>query len=111
MDRDTQIMEEAAKQRAHELKLAEINARAKQEMERQITARRESRHQMFIWGVGITGVVGVIITGIILISNATGEDREKEIQIREQQNRVAETCIREHNIWLDGDCIPAQRVQ
>lgn len=108
-ERDAQIMREAAAQRTHDLKVAEIDARTKQEEARQTTLRRESRHQMLIWIAAFTAVVAVILTIVTLIANATSEDRAKEIKLREQQNQVAETCIRDHNIWLDGDCIPANK--
>lgn len=106
-ERDAQIMREAAAQRTHDLKVAEIDARVRQEAERHESIRSQSRHQMFIWIAALAGVATIIITIATMIANATSEDRVKDLKIREQQNQVAEACIRDHNIWLDGDCIPS----
>lgn len=103
--RDQQIMEEADRQRRHELKMAEIDAKKHFDTERNTTLRRESRHQMLAWAAGIGGGVAVILTIVLSIANATSEDRDKEIRIREQQTRIAEQCIQSGNIWVDDDCI------
>lgn len=108
-ERDAQIMQEAADQRAHDRELAEIDRLTRQEAQRQETIRRETRYQMFIWIIIIVAVASALIVLIDAISDATSEDRAKEIKFREQQGAVAETCIRNGNIWLDGDCIPANR--
>jgi hypothetical protein len=107
--RDQQIIDEADRQRRHELKMAEIDAKKHADTEHNTTLRRQSRHEMFAWVAGIGGAVAIILTIIISIASATSEDRDKEIKIREQQIRVAEQCISSDNIWVDGDCLIGQK--
>lgn len=109
MDRDAQIMAEAEKQREHEARIEKIKATALQEQARQETIRTESRHSLVggvLIGVGIVvvllGLFGAMLYGVT--------DGRKDQQQRERQrNEIAQTCIREGNIWLNGNCIPAQK--
>ena len=106
---DEQIMAEAEKQREHEARIAKIEAAARQEEARQESVRTESRHQLIAYfGVGVAivavllGLFGAILYGVT--------DGRKDQQLRERQrNEIAQTCIREGNIWLNGNCVPAQK--
>lgn len=109
MDRDAQIMAEAEKQRVHELKIAEIRATAecrRAELEDNKSERRHALIGYFGVGIAIVAVIATIV-GCILWGIMDGRhDR----QLRERQrNEIAQTCIRDGNIWLNGNCIPAQQ--
>lgn len=106
---DEQIMAEAEKQRVHDLKIQKIKSDAMIEAARQDRMRVESRHELIgYYGVGVA-IVTVIATIVGAILWGTMDGRKDTQQRERQRNEIAATCIREGNIWLDGNCIPARK--
>lgn len=109
MDRDAQIMEEADKQRRHEMDLAKIDAETKRAQAVNAREVAKSRHELvgyFGVGIAIVAVIATIIGGILW---GVMDGRKDQQQRERQRNEIATTCIREGNIWLNGNCIPAQK--
>lgn len=108
-DRDAQIMAEADRERKHALELARMDAETKRAQSLAARQTAESRHRLLGYvGIGVTIVVVLLgLFGAVLYGVADGR---KDQQLRERQrNEVAQTCIRDGNIWINGDCIPAKK--
>lgn len=106
---DEQIMAEAEKQRVHEARVEQIKAAARQEEARQETVRTESRHSL-VGGVLIgVGIVVVLLGLFSAVLYGVTDGRKDQQQRERQRNEIAATCIREGNIWLNGNCIPASK--
>lgn len=106
---DDQIMREADKQRAHDLKLAEVSARRDAELARLARDRAEHRNTVIGWVLAGLLVAVVVLAIIVAIHSATSQDRRDRDEQRQRDVEVAELCVREGNIWVDGDCLIARR--
>lgn len=106
---DEQIMAEAEKQREHEARIEKIKAAAQQEEARQETIRRQSRHELISYTLVGMAIVAVLLGLFGAILYGVTDGRKDQQQRERQRNEIAATCIREGNIWLNGNCIPAQR--
>lgn len=103
------ILRDAREQRGQELKLAEINAGREAELAR-IAARNADERRAWLGpvlaGLAVVAVIGAIIGAIAW---NVQRDREQRDRDRVRQAQIAETCIRDGNIWINGNCIPAKK--
>lgn len=106
---EDQIMRETRLQREHEVKMAEINRQRDQELSRIARDRAEHRNIVVGWVFGGLFIAAVTLAIIAAISHATSEDRRNRQELENRNRQVAETCIREGNLWVDGDCLITRR--
>lgn len=106
---DQRILDDARAQREQEEALARVAASRDVEVAKQQRLTSQSRHKLYA-GV-FSGLGGLLVLGIItgaIIWN-TSESREQEERERRAETEIAEVCIREGNIWIDGDCLLTRR--
>lgn len=106
---DKVIIDEAARQRTHELAMAKVERDL--EMNRLREQRLRHGHRRTVIGLTIIGIAIVvvllaIVVGVIRGTEADRQNRENQ-EIRNVQ--IAEVCIREGNIWINHDCLLANK--
>lgn len=115
-DREERIMREAQNLRDSQLETLRVEADRITELAR--IAERVSAARRRWWGCVLAGLAVLLIVGAGIGSvayNVTKDDARKAAErarheqvVQEDKAReahVAETCIREGNIWYDGNCL------
>jgi hypothetical protein len=115
-DYDDRIIRQAQMQQEHERKLAQVEADRAHKLAQEDTRRARSRHTMMTWVVVVVGILLALgmLAGTITW-NVTDDRRQRTTVEREKTRvevervRVAETCIREGNIWHADNCLITRR--
>lgn len=106
---DTEYLREANAQRAHELRLAEIESTKQTNIEQ---LRYEHRGERLIW-LGWVGVGLAIVTVILSIVGAivwnVNHERQQRDRDAGRQAEIARECITAGNIWTNGSCLIARK--
>ncbi len=106
---EDQIMREAQLQRKHELVLAKVNASREHDLAQVARDRAKHRNVVIGWVFGGAFIAIVIMAIILAVSHATSEDRRNREREHDRQQQLTELCVREGNIWVDGDCLITRR--
>lgn len=93
---------DARLQREHEIELAKVQA-----------DERQNKRQ---WWLGVLFGIAVLIGIAIFVGGIVGaivyvrhQDAQKQIQIERTRSEAAQACIREGNIWYNGQCLIARK--
>jgi hypothetical protein len=93
----------------HQQELAKIEANANVEIANLDHRNRIARRTWLGWFfVGLAVLIG-ILSLLLTIKNVHDEDRKVEERVAVKHQEVIEQCISQGNIWLDGNCLIAQR--
>lgn len=103
------VMSEFDRDRQHELRMAQVNADAAKHSAVQSRITAESRHGL-IAGILVGVAVLLVLTGIIgaIVWNVS-DDRARDADRDRLNAEVARDCIEAGNIWVNNDCLIAQR--
>lgn len=107
-DEDAYVRD-ADNERAHQLEMAKVNAERETTLARIASANADERRVWFAWilaGLAVSAIIGGII---VALTWSAHRDREQSGRDQARRAQVAEMCIREGNIWFDGNCIPAKK--
>jgi hypothetical protein len=103
------ILVEAQEMREHEEKLAKIEANKQIELRRYERDIKEHRRNVFgvVGGIFIAAALIAVLT--LVITWNVDRDRQDRQERQIQDREIAEICIQEGNIWINGDCLLTQR--
>lgn len=105
---DEAVLDQAAA-REHELALRESDNRRIVDIEKIRERTGEDRRQRISWVLAGLAVMTVILGIVAAIWSAVDRDRSKQIRQDQIQQQVAQECIRQGNIWLNGQgCLVAR---
>lgn len=111
--RSSRSLRRRADDNNQELELAKIqSARDVQlESERQsaVIAQHERSATRAIAAAAVLVVavlLGVIYASVVSVHKS---DREKQLKMEQVRQQTIQTCIREGNIWINGDCVLSRR--
>lgn len=108
---DKTIIAEADRQRKYDLERIKLEKEREANQLREERMRRDARRTWIgFFFLGLAGVI-VILAIVLAVVHGTTEDRKSRERERMQNIEVAETCIKEGNIWLDGNCLLANKNQ
>lgn len=96
-------------QREYDLKKADINAKKEIDLARIAAANADERRIFFGWCLAGLAVIAVIAGIIVAISWNVTRSHQQEDRNKAREAQIAQACIRDGNVWLHGDCIPAKK--
>lgn len=99
---DKAVLSEAAAVRKQELAMRESDNRRLVDIEKIRERTGEDRRQRVGWALAGLAIVIVILAVVAAIWTAVDRDRAKQIRQEQLQQQTAQECIKQGNIWLDG---------
>lgn len=102
---DKAVLEQAAADRKQELALRESDNRRLVDIEKIHERTGADRRQRVGWVLAGLAIVTVILAIVAAIWTGLDRDRAKQIRRDQIQQETAQECIRQANIWYDGNCL------
>lgn len=106
---DKTIIAEAERQRKYDLATAQVEKEKEANRLREQRLHREDRRTFIgftLLGAAIVAIILSIVVGVIRGTEADRRNRENQ-EIRNVQ--IADACIKAGNIWINGDCLLANK--
>lgn len=99
---DKAVLVEAAAGRKQELALRESDNRRQVDIEKIRERAGADRRQRVGWALAGLAIVTVILAIVVAIWTAVDRDRGKQVRQEQIRQQTAQECIKQGNIWLDG---------